>query len=70
MLRPTEDSPAPASWASGSLMGRGTELVSAAQTGLWKPAVSPNRSFPALSLAGIQKHVFLEPRVTLTVVFF
>lgn len=51
-------------------MGRGTELVSAAQTCLWKPAMSADLSSPALSLAGIQKHVFLEPRVTLTVVFF
>lgn len=67
---PAKDCPDLASWAAGSLMGRGTELVSAAQTCLWKPAMSADLSSPALSLAGIQKHVFLEPRVTLTFFFF
>ena len=69
-LPPTKDCPtAPACCAVGSL--KGSELVGAAQIPLRKAAISADPSSPlVLSMSGIQKHVFLEPLVTLTVLFF
>lgn len=60
---------APACCAVGSLTG--SELVGAAQIPLRNAATPADPSSPlVLSMAGIQKHVFLEPLVILTVLFF
>lgn len=53
------------------LLGQRARLDCAAQTFLWKAAISADPSSPLLlSMAGIQRHVFLEPLVTVTVFCF